>query len=171
MTKKPTAGEKPKPRTKKEIEDLGKKVAHASGMTEPGSIEILTEQDLIIPGLTPYDLVKAAFGETTAKATFDAKPKQGVLPRKRPSGPELTNELCNLEMKLRKKKAELEKEEASLELAKAAVKTVEAEVGKVQDAIAEALYDLRSGQGHIEFPEPKAGDAAKAAPKTDEKAA
>ena len=43
------------------------------------------------------------------------------LPRKHPSGAELTTELCNLEVQLRKRNADLEKAEAGLELAKGEV--------------------------------------------------
>lgn len=78
---------------------------------------------------------------------------EATLPRGRQSGADLTTELCNLEVQLRKRKAELEKAEAGLELAKGAVKTAEGEVQQVQDAIAEALSDLRQGQGRITFPE------------------
>lgn len=77
-------------------------------------------------------------------------PGQQSLPKKF-SGDELTTELCTLEVQLRKRKTDLEKAHASLELAKAAVKTAEQEVDKTQDAIAEALYDLRQGQGRIVF--------------------
>jgi multidrug resistance efflux pump len=83
---------------------------------------------------------------------------QATLPRGRQSGADLTTEFCNLEVQLRRRKGELEKAQASLELAKGAVKSAEGEVQQVQDAIAEALYDLRSGQGRITFPE--AGEVA-----------
>ena len=78
---------------------------------------------------------------------------QPALPRKHASGADLTSELCNLEVQLRKRKSDLERATADLELAQGAVKTAEGEVTKVQDSIAEALYDLRSGQGRITFPE------------------
>ena len=80
--------------------------------------------------------------------------EQQTLPRSHPSGAELTTELCSLEVQLRKRKADLERAQAGLELAKGAVKTAEGEVAQVQDAIADALYDLRLGQGRITFPEP-----------------
>ena len=76
-----------------------------------------------------------------------------TLARSHPSGAELTTELCSLEVQLRKRKADLEKAQAGFELAKGAVKTAEGEVAKVQDAIAEALYDLRQGQGRITIPD------------------
>ena len=88
------------------------------------------------------------------KAAPGRNGKQQLLPRSHASGAELTTELCSLEVQLRQRKIELEKAQASLELAKGAVKSAEHEVRGIHDAIADAIYDLRQGQGRITFPEP-----------------
>jgi hypothetical protein len=159
MTKQQKPAEaKPKPRAKKELQELAKKVAHAAGTTEPVALDTLAAQDRSSPGLAPYDLVKAAFGEAKAKAAFSA---QQSLPRKRPTGPELTVELCDLEQRLRRARTTLGDALLKEKSAKKAREDAEGAVATIQDSIADALADLRQGQGRIEFPEVKSGkDAA-----------
>lgn len=161
--KKQDKGSDPKPRTKKDITELAREVVKASqaadgeAYTLKCAVEKLEAADKAKPGQVPLDLVKNAVGPAIADVVFTnpkakGKPKQQTLPRKHPSGPELTHELCDLEMRLRKQTSALGDALADLEGAKARVKECQAEREKTQEAIADALYDLRLGQGRIEFP-------------------
>lgn len=166
MSAKKKPAEKPKKRTAAELRALAKKVAHGDKMTEDQAFKKLAAAEDKKVGQGAYQLVAAAFDDKTAARVFSdqKKPVQGQLPKKPPTGAELTAELCNLEIKLRRQKSALVEANLEKDAASKKVKGAEADVQKTQDAIAECLYDLRSGQGRISFPakKPAGKDAAAA---------
>jgi len=155
--------DKPKPRTKKDLLELAKKLAHASKkLTQPQALDALAKIDKAKPGLPALELVTKASDDQVAAIVFgQKKPKQMQLPPPKATGEGLTIELSNLEMKLTRQKAHLADAEQDLKDAKKEKEDAADAVQKTFDAMADVVRDIRTRQGRIVFRDPETGCAKK----------